>query len=149
MNRWLWLVHLLLFVAIIGLWHAAVEAFGVSEFVLPRPADVGEATWGLLTEARTYRHLRFTVTETIVGFTLALTFGVSVGILLAKVPTLRRLLNPYIIGSQVVPKIAIAPLFIVWFGFGMQPKNLSLRAHCLLSDPDEHATRRPFGRRRT
>eukprot|EP01035_Chromulina_nebulosa_P000861 gene861-1159_t len=55
------------------------------------------------------------------GLALGCAVGLATGILLAEAPVLRRLLHPYIVASQVVPKLALGPLFIVWFGFGLTP----------------------------
>ncbi|MEF2975493.1 ABC transporter permease, partial [Pseudomonas aeruginosa] len=93
-----------------------------SRFVLPPPLEVLKAFWGLLIEASTWRHAAVTVYETLFGFVLATVFGVGLGALLAKVPLLERVLSPFIIATQVVPKVALIPLFILWFGFGPTSK---------------------------
>jgi NitT/TauT family transport system permease protein len=112
--------------ALIGLfflaWHAYVAGFAVSRFILPPPLDVWDALVDLLRTPSTWRHVYTTVHETVVGFAFACVIGVGLGALLGKIHWLERTLNPFVIATQVVPKIALVPLFIVWFGFGLTSK---------------------------
>jgi len=111
-----------LVVVAIGAWHAYVTAFEVSAFILPAPAQVAEAWWALLREPAAWRHSWVTAYETLVGFVIATVLGVAFGTVLGKLRWLERALNPFIVASQVVPKIALVPLFVVWFGFGITTK---------------------------
>lgn len=117
-----WIATPLLLMAIVALWEFYVRAFGVSPFILPSPADVWTATIGLLSNPKTYGHIWVTLFETVAGFLIAVVIGVGFGALLGKIPWLERTLNPLIVGLQVMPKVALIPLFIVWFGFGMTSK---------------------------
>ncbi len=65
-----------------------------------------------------------TLAEVLVGFALAFAFGVALAIAVAKVPVIERALYPYIVASQTVPIIAIAPLLLIWFGYGLWPKAI-------------------------
>ena len=67
-------------------------------------------------------HVQTTLTETLVGFAIALVAGVAIGAVLGRIVWLERALRPVIVASQVVPKVALVPLFIVWFGFGSTSK---------------------------
>jgi NitT/TauT family transport system permease protein len=78
----------------------------------------------LLATPSTWRHTLATVQATLSGFLIALVLGVAMGAVLAKVPWLEQTMNPFIVASQVVPKVALVPLFVVWFGFGMTTKVL-------------------------
>jgi NitT/TauT family transport system permease protein len=71
---------------------------------------------------RTYRHIWVTLFETVAGFAIAVVIGITFGGFLGKIRWLERTLNPLIVGLQVMPKVALIPLFIVWFGFGMTSK---------------------------
>ncbi|UYV37368.1 ABC transporter permease [Rhodobacteraceae bacterium D3-12] len=117
-----WIATPLLLALLILLWHAYVTIFEVSPFILPGPGAVWDATLVLLADPRTYSHIGITVYETVLGFVLAVIIGIVFGGILGKVRWLERTLNPLIVGLQVMPKVALIPLFIVWFGFGPTSK---------------------------
>jgi NitT/TauT family transport system permease protein len=111
-------------VVIVGGWKLYVEAADVSRFVLPPPEDVAGAFLEILGEEPTWRHLRITVWEIVGGFTAALVSGVLVGTLMGELPAVERVVNPYIIVLQVLPKVAIIPLLLLWMGFGSSARIL-------------------------
>jgi len=119
-----WITTPALIAAALLVWHGYVVGFGVSNFILPKPGDVIDAWLELLRTRSTWRHSWATVYETIAGFAFALLAGVTMGAVLGKIPWLERTLNPFIVASQVVPKVALVPLFVVWFGFGPTTKIL-------------------------
>ena len=96
----------------------------MSPFILPGPGAVWSGFVELLRTPATRRHVWVTVEETLGGFLLAAVAGVLLGVPVGKLRWLERTLNPFIIASQVVPKVALVPLFIVWFGFGSTSKVL-------------------------
>jgi NitT/TauT family transport system permease protein len=108
----------LLFALLAG-WELASRASGVSALVLPPPSAVLKALWTGLRTGYLWPHIRATGLELLVGLFLGCAIGFASGVVLAESALLQRLLKPYIVVSQVVPKLALAPLFIVWFGFGM------------------------------
>ncbi|MFT8244873.1 ABC transporter permease [Roseomonas sp. BN140053] len=112
----------LLAALLIGLWQFYVTWSGVSAFILPSPLSVWDGFVELLATPSTWRHTLATVQATLSGFLIALVLGVAMGAVLAKVPWLEQTMNPFIVASQVVPKVALVPLFVVWFGFGMTSK---------------------------
>jgi NitT/TauT family transport system permease protein len=92
----------------------------VPAYLVPSPGAVAEtmvADWAMLLE-----HTWVTTLETIVGFVLAAVIGVATAVLLVYSRTAEKSLYPLILFAQVIPKIAIAPILVVWFGFGMTPK---------------------------
>ncbi|MSR70270.1 MAG: ABC transporter permease [Phycisphaerales bacterium] len=98
-------------------WQAAVIATGVSPFLLPRPTVIAETMWqsrALLFDAT----LR-TATAALAGFAIASAVGVIAGSLIAALPILRRSLYPLATILQMVPLVAVAPLLVIWFGFGL------------------------------
>jgi NitT/TauT family transport system permease protein len=111
----------LLFLFLLG-WHVYVERSHISPFILPSPMQVASALVELLEDRSTWGHIWVTLEETFSGFLLACLFGVGLGILVGKLRWLEQTLNPFVIASQVVPKVALVPLFIVWFGFGSTSK---------------------------
>lgn len=115
-------VSLVLAALLLGAWKAYVEVFDVSRFVLPPPEDVGRATWDLLGDGATWRHTWVTVQEILIGFGIATVLGVLVGAAIGEVPLLERALNPYLVTLQVLPKVAVLPLLILWLGFGPSVK---------------------------
>jgi NitT/TauT family transport system permease protein len=126
MKLWrLWLYRLAPFLAVVAffaLWKLYVEGYRVSAYILPPPEKIAIALVKLLQEPTIGKHIRVTVTETLSGFGLAIVFGVGLGALMGKVRWIERTFRPFVIATQMVPKIALAPLFILWFGFGLESK---------------------------
>jgi ABC-type nitrate/sulfonate/bicarbonate transport system permease component len=108
--------------ALLGLWELYARGSGVSPFVLPAPSQVVGALWDYRDEA--IRHAVPTLLETGVGFAAALAAAVAVAVALDRAAWARRAVEPLLVGSQTIPIIAIAPLIVVWFGFGLMPKVL-------------------------
>ena len=103
-------------------WQFLVRKFGVPEYILPVPTEF----LAKLYESRglIFDHALVTANEIVLGFLLAALVGVPLGLMIVSVKFLERSLYPLILFFQLIPKIAIAPLFIVWFGFGPFPKIL-------------------------
>lgn len=100
-------------------WEFLARAMQLSALVLPPPSAVLAALWQGLRSGYLWPHIGQTVLELLLGLTAGCALGLASGVLLGESAALRRLLMPYVVTSQVVPKLALAPLFIVWFGFGM------------------------------
>jgi NitT/TauT family transport system permease protein len=113
------LAGLALLAALLAAWEAAARGFALSALVLPPPSAVLAALGKGLASGYLWPHLRATGTELLLGLLAGCGIGFATGVLLAEQPMLRRLLMPYVVVSQVVPKLALMPLFIVWFGFGL------------------------------
>ena len=108
-----------LMVAGLLVWEFLARAMKLSALVLPPPSAVLAALWQGLRSGYLWPHIGQTVLELLLGLTAGCALGLASGVLLGESAALRRLLMPYVVTSQVVPKLALAPLFIVWFGFGM------------------------------
>lgn len=109
-------------------WGVLADALGIRPFLVASPSEVAAALWqdrGLLGEATLT-----TLTEVIAGFAIALVAGVLLALLIHRSETLRRAVYPLLIGSQAVPVIAIAPILVVWFGFGLGPKLAIIALVC-------------------
>ena len=104
------------------LWKLVIAVFDVSPFVLPQPEDVLSGVRDLVQSNDFWSDVRVTLTETLVGFAIALVLGIGLGTLLGRVAWLEQASRPVIVASQVVPKVALIPLFIIWFGFGITSK---------------------------
>jgi NitT/TauT family transport system permease protein len=117
-----WITTPALLLAFVLAWQIYVSASDISAFILPSPAQTWEAWKDMIVDAKTWRHTWVTIYETIVGFAWAAVIGVVLGVMLGRMRWLEMTLNPFIIATQVVPKVALVPLFIVWFGFGVTSK---------------------------
>lgn len=106
----------------LGGWETYVVLTGASSLILPAPSDVVN---GLLVEWPTIsQHAAATLGVAAVGFSLSVTFAFAVSVMLQFSGWLRRGLLPLLIASQTVPIVALAPLMVLWFGFGLLPKVL-------------------------
>ena len=108
-----------LFIAFLTGWEVFSRVSGFSELVLPSLSAVLETLWNGLTSGYLLPHIWVTTAEMLLGLATGCIIGFVCGIVLGESAFLRRVLYPYIIASQVIPKLALAPLFIIWFGFGM------------------------------
>jgi len=104
------------------IWEVYVQTSGISKFVLPSPSSIGQAIVFLMQQEYFINHLKLTVTAILSGFSIAIVFGTVVGVALGKSRMAERLANPFVIGSQVTPKVALMPLFLLWLGFGIESK---------------------------
>lgn len=116
MNR---LASVLVLVVLLLAWEAGARAFQLSALVLPPPSRVAQSLWAGLASGYFRPHILATVAELLLGLLAGSGIGFAAGLVLAEVPALRRIAMPYVVVSQVVPKLALMPLFIVWFGFGL------------------------------
>jgi NitT/TauT family transport system permease protein len=117
-----WVTTPLIIIGFLVCWEMYISMFNVSPFILPRPEQVWVALVELLQDPSTLTHTWTTLYETLVGFLIALVFGVGFGAVLGKMPRLEEALMPFVVALQVVPKVALVPLFILWFGFGAGSK---------------------------
>jgi NitT/TauT family transport system permease protein len=93
-------------------------------FILPGPQQVWRRAITLAGEGTLWRHAQVTLVEIGLGLLVGLSLAVLLGYLLGKNRTLDRLLSPYIVTSQTIPVVAVAPLLVIWFGSGMLSKVL-------------------------
>ncbi len=123
--RWLpWLTTPLLAFAILAAWQIYVRASGISGFILPSPMQVWDAYLEELRAPNIWRHSGWTLYETLIGFAWGTVVGLALGVLIGRWRWLETTLNPFVVATQVVPKVALVPLFVVWFGFGATSKVL-------------------------
>lgn len=117
-----WVAPLALLGGFVILWQVAVTLTEIPQWLVPAPTDVAVA----LIEDRELllQNALVTLQEVLIGFALAVIGGLGCGIAITRSPMLDRALYPLIIASQTVPIPAIAPLLLVWFGYGLLPKVL-------------------------
>lgn len=111
-------------VALIGIWTLIGRLGDYPSFLLPTPQQVWAKFLKVAADGTLWYHTWITLIEILGGLALGLTAAVVLGYVLAKSPLVERLLSPYIVASQSVPIVALAPLLIVWFGFGLTSKML-------------------------
>jgi putative hydroxymethylpyrimidine transport system permease protein len=129
-----WLPPLVVAAALIGLWELAArwdliaDALSIEPFLVPAPSDVAESLWSdreLLAD-----NAWVTIQEVVLGFAIAVGAGVAFAIVLHLSDVLRRAFYPLLMASQTVPVIAIAPILVVWLGFGIGPKLAIIALVC-------------------
>jgi len=146
---------LALCLGLLAAWQAASVALEIEEWLLPSPARIVRAGW----EARSllWPHIRETTGETLIGFAVALATGLGLGMLIDYSSAVRAALYPLLVLSQTVPVIAIAPLLVIWFGYGILPKIVVVALVCFFpivvstadglhgADPEQIALLRTMG----
>jgi len=116
------LLGLIVFLAV---WEGSLRLFDVPQFILPTPLEIitqviQDAVSGLI-----LTHVQVTVAETLLGFLLAAALGIGLGCAVGLSPAFERIVYPYILALQTIPKVAVAPLMIIWVGYGIQSKVLT------------------------
>jgi NitT/TauT family transport system permease protein len=116
-------------VAAISAWWLLKAAFGWEAFILPSPAEVARELWA----ERSYLPYETWVTllETLEGFVLAIAIGIPIAVAIAYSPTLERSLYPLLVALNAVPKLALAPILVLWMGFGSAPKVVMVLLICI------------------
>ncbi len=117
-NRYAWSAGLALVVLVI--WQAVTYFFSIQSWLLPSPVEVVQALGD--TPRLIFRHAAVTAQEAIIGFAVAIVVGVTLAAAVTSSRAIERAVYPYVIASQAIPVIAIAPVLVVWFGFGLLPK---------------------------
>lgn len=107
---------------LIGLWALLVWATGLPPYLLPSPERVALVFWNDF--ATIWRNAKMTAWEALAGFALGAAVGIAAGIQLMVSPLARRWLGPFLVLSQSVPTFALAPLIVLWLGFGPESKIL-------------------------
>jgi NitT/TauT family transport system permease protein len=103
-------------------WQYGVPLLKIPEYILPIPSAFFERLW--LDRLLIFDHTLVTMQEIVLGFLMAAVISVPLGYIIVSIRILEKAVYPVIVFFQLVPKIAIAPLFVVWFGFGLFPKVL-------------------------
>ena len=121
-------------VALLGLWELAAQwdwisnALNIEDFLVPAPSDIAKSLW----EDRSLLISNGWVTlrEVLLGFAIAAVAGVAFAILIHLSALARRAIYPLLIGSQTIPIVILAPILVVWFGFGLTPKLVIVALIC-------------------
>ena len=113
---------LTLFLLLLSAWQVAGPVFGIRAYLLPPPSSVVRAALDF--SIPWYSHIAITTLEIIGGFALAGAVGVLLGVAVAWSPVIARALVPFLVFVNTLPKVAVAPLFLLWLGYGLVPNML-------------------------
>jgi NitT/TauT family transport system permease protein len=118
-----WIYPLLVLVVGVVLWQVIVDAFDTPTYLVPSPTEV----WASMRDNsdRLWSNGVTTTVDTLIGFGIAIAIGIPLAVAIVYSRAFERAIYPLLVASQTVPKIAVAPLFIVWFGFGSTPKIIN------------------------
>jgi len=94
----------------------------VDQFFVSKPSAIAASLWAMATKELLFYHLQFTIIEATVGYLIGAVAGLIVGFALARVEVVYRIVEPFVVGFYGIPRIALAPLFILWFGIGISSK---------------------------
>jgi NitT/TauT family transport system permease protein len=131
-KRRLWIVQLLLLAAIFGAWQLLTQPGLLppifwdnpdrAAFFFGEPVKIFKVTWEWFAEGAIYQHLWVTLEETALAFGIGAALGLAVGLWLGLSPMASALFDPYIIAANAMPRVVLAPIFMVWFGLGIWSK---------------------------
>lgn len=121
-------VPIIFMLSLVILWEVVVRVFDLPMYILPAPSDVIKT---LITELPVlWSHVGITVMEAVFGITISLVLALILGILMDSFPVVRHAIYPLLVVTQTVPMIVLAPLFIIYMGFGIAPKILTVVLMC-------------------
>ncbi len=129
-----WALPILLVLMLVGIWQVATatgflaDRLGLEDFLVPAPAEIAQVLWqdrSLIAE-----NARVTLVEVVIGFLIAVALGLATATALHLSDLLRRASYPLVVASQTIPIIVIAPILVVWFGYGIGPKLAVIALIC-------------------
>src|SRR5438094_5070967 len=120
--RYAWLRQLIAFGLLLGIWEAAGRAGMLNPLFMPMPSSIAAALYDLFSDGRIWPHLEATFTAAIVGLTLGIVVGIVLGVVGALVPLIAELLAPVMTMLNAIPRVVLAPLFVIWLGIGLASK---------------------------
>ena len=124
-KSWMFIIF---FISFFIFWEYAVILFDIPLFILPPPSLIVEKGWVDIDRLIYYTWI--TASETVIGYVIAIVLGLFFGVAISFSQILRRTIYPFFVSIEMTPKIAFAPLFISWFGFGLLPKVIIVVLVC-------------------
>ena len=116
------------FIILLVIWEVVSRLNAIPAFILPAPSMVVVT---LFTEFKVMSsHILITLYETFTGFFISIIFSILIAVLMDSIPGIRKTLYPLLVISQTIPIIILAPLFIIWFGYGYLPKIIIVILIC-------------------
>jgi NitT/TauT family transport system permease protein len=116
------LYPLITLAVVLLVWHFSVVLLQVPDYILTTPGAVLRTLWSYFVDGSIWRHIGYTVSATLIGYVIGSTLALVLGALLAESRTFEKFVYPLLIAIQATPKVALAPLILVWFGFGIASK---------------------------
>ena len=113
-----WILRLGVLALLLGLWELITAVGWVDPFIMSSPSRIAVTIHNLYLQGKLFYHIGVTLAETLVGFVIAVSLGCIIALLLWWSEVLRKVLEPYIVVLNALPKIALGPLIIIWFGTG-------------------------------
>ena len=120
--RYAWLRQLAAFAVVLAVWEAAGRAGMLNPLYAPSPSRVGAALIDLFSDGRIWPHLEATFSAALGGLALGIVVGVLLGVVAALVPFIAELLEPVMTVLNAIPRVILAPLFVIWLGIGLASK---------------------------
>ena len=120
--RYTWARQLIAFLVLLAVWEAAARVGMLNPLYLPSPSRIGAALMDLFSDGRIWPHLEATFSAALGGLALGIVIGVLLGVAAALVPLIAELLEPVMTVLNAVPRVILAPLFVIWLGIGLASK---------------------------
>ncbi|MEA2905829.1 MAG: sulfonate transport system permease protein [Alphaproteobacteria bacterium] len=120
--RYAWLRQLIAFGLLLIVWEAAGRAGMLNPLFMPMPSKIGSALYELFADGRIWPHLEATFTAALAGLALGIVAGILLGVIGALVPLIAELLEPVMTLLNAIPRVILAPLFVIWLGIGIASK---------------------------
>src|SRR5690242_1854361 len=121
-RRYVWARQLIAFLVLLALWEAAGRAGMLNPLYLPSPSQIGAALFDLFADGRIWPHLEATFTAALGGLVIGIVVGVVLGVAAALVQVIAELIEPVMTLLNAVPRVILAPLFVIWLGIGIASK---------------------------
>ena len=115
-----WVLRVGILALLLGLWELVTALGWVDPFIMSSPSRIAATIASLYADGSLFYHIGVTLWETLAGFAIAVVLGFAIALLLWWSDTVRKVLEPYIVVINALPKIALGPLIIVWFGTGSE-----------------------------
>lgn len=124
------LLSILVFAALVLAWEFSVYLLSLPAFLIPTPSGIAEGLWRGLSSGLYVTHLWVTLAEIVSGFLIGSAIGFVLGTLIALNRTIAYFLKPYVLVFQMIPKVALLPVIVLWFGLGMGSKIVAAAIIC-------------------
>jgi NitT/TauT family transport system permease protein len=120
--RWKWMRQLAAFAVLLLLWETAGRAGLLNPLFVPSPSLIGRALYELFADGRIWPHIDATFTAALLGLALGILAGVLLGVIAALLPPVAELLEPVMTLLNAIPRVVLAPLFVIWLGIDLASK---------------------------